>query len=262
MPTSAPALSLEAVSVSYGHVRAVTEVSFAVPAGQVVALLGPNGAGKSTLLRAVVNQVGKDGGRVRLHGEDVSSTATHRLARRGVVLVPEGRQVIGPLTVHENLLVAGGATRRRSRSTLAGDCARVYDLFPPLQRLRDRPSALLSGGEQQMLAIGRALVVQPRILLLDEPSMGLAPVMVEAIYGFLADHRGTLDNTAVLLAEQSRSALSVAGEVVVLSRGRTVHVGPVASLGEDVLTHAYLGAGTPRPIDPAAATADLGGAAR
>lgn len=245
MPTSVPALSLEEVSVSYGHVRAVTDVSLVARPGQVVALLGPNGAGKSTLLRAICNQATKVSGRVSLFGKDISTTRTHRITQRGVALVPEGRQVIAPLTVHENLQVAAGGAHRIAARDRAAAIERVYHLFPPLQRLRDRPSALLSGGEQQMVAIGRALVARPDVLLLDEPSMGLAPVMVETIYAFLQDHDETLGQTAVVLAEQNRSALAVADEVVVLSRGRVVHTGPAISLPEETLTDAYLGSATP-----------------
>lgn len=247
MPTSVPALSLEGVSVSYGHVRAVTEVSLTAHPGRVVALLGPNGAGKSTLLRAICNQATKVSGRVSLFDTDISHTRTHRITHRGVALVPEGRQVIAPLTVQENLQVAAGGARRIAARDRVAAIERVYALFPPLQRLRDRPSALLSGGEQQMVAIGRALVARPDVLLLDEPSMGLAPVMVEAIYGFLKEHEETLGQTAVVLAEQNRSALAVADEVVVLSRGRVVHTGPAASLPEEILTDAYLGSATPEP---------------
>lgn len=251
MPTSAPALSLEHVSVAYGHVRAVTDVTFSVAAGQTVALVGPNGAGKSTLLRAVCNQTTKVGGRVLVYGRDLSSLATHRITRLGVSLVPEGRQVIAPLTVHENLQLAAGAAHRLGSRERADAVSRVYELFPPLQRLRETPSALLSGGEQQMVAIGRALVSRPEVLLLDEPSMGLAPVMVQTIYGFLTDHRDVLGSAAVVLAEQNRSAVDVADEVVVLSRGAVVHAGPAASLPEATLTNAYLGSAAP---DPSSAT--------
>lgn len=241
MPTSDPALRLEGVSVSYGHVRAVHEVSFDAHAGRVVALLGPNGAGKSTLLRAICNQATKVGGSVRHYDTDISRTRTHRITQAGVVLVPEGRQVIAPLTVHENLQVAAGAARRFNSRARAQAIAHVYDLFPPLQRLRERPSALLSGGEQQMVAIGRALVARPDVLLLDEPSMGLAPVMVDAIYDFLRAPGEALAQTAVVLAEQNRSALEVADEVVVLSGGRTVHSGLADAMPDHVLADAYLG---------------------
>lgn len=241
MPTSAPALSLDGVSVSYGHVSAVEDVTFSIEPGETLALIGPNGAGKSTLLRAISNQASKVSGRVLLHGRDISTTSPNRITRAGVVHVPEGRQVVAPLTVEENLHLAARASRRCPRKEVRDSIDRVYDLFPPLQRLRDKPSGLLSGGEQQMVAIGRALVCRPDVLLLDEPSMGLAPVMVEMIYAFLSTHHDVLDGVAILLAEQSRIALDVSDRAAVLSRGRLVFAGPVAQLGEDLLTSAYLG---------------------
>jgi len=244
MPTSAPALSLERVCAAYGHVRAVTDVTLTAEAGRTLALVGPNGAGKSTLLRAICNQVAKVEGRVLLHGKDISRTPTHRITRRGVALVPEGRQVVAPLTVEGNLLLAAHASHRRRARDVSPALDQVYELFPPLTRLRGSASGLLSGGEQQMVAIGRALVSRPAVLLLDEPSMGLAPVMVETIYGFLARHRAVLPDTALVLAEQNRSALAVADDAVVLSRGQVVHCGPADALNPDVLAEAYLGAPT------------------
>ncbi len=247
MPTSVPALALEEVSVDYGHVRAVEAVSFAVAAGGRTALLGPNGAGKSTLLRAISNQAHKVGGRVLHEGTDISRTPAHRITRRGVIHVPEGRQVVAPLTVQENLAVAARAVHRLSAREIPAAITAVYEVFPALTRLRNRPAGLLSGGEQQMVALGRALVAKPRVLLLDEPSMGLAPVMVDVIYGFLADSGGLLDDTAVLLAEQNSIALDVANHVVVLARGAVRFDGPVSALGRDEIARSYLGIPEPRP---------------
>jgi branched-chain amino acid transport system ATP-binding protein len=254
MPTSAPALELDRVSVDYGHVRAVDGVSFRVAAGGTTALLGPNGAGKSTVLRAVGNQAHKVAGRVLVHGTDISRTPAYRIARRGVVHVPEGRQVVAPLTVHENLVVAARAVHRLPARQIPAAIAAVYDVFPALTRLRDRPAGLLSGGEQQMVALGRAIVARPRILLLDEPSMGLAPVMVDTIYAFLADSGGLLDETSVLLAEQNSIALEVADHVVVLARGTVRFDGPVSDLDRSEIARSYLGA--PAAVAPAAGPAD------
>ncbi|MFD4972450.1 ABC transporter ATP-binding protein [Streptomyces sp. NPDC058424] len=241
MPTSVPALSLDGVSVSYGHVESVVDVTLTVGRGETVALIGPNGAGKSTLLRAISNQVAKVSGRVRLYDRDITSAAPHRITRAGVVQVPEGRQVVAPLTVEENLHLAARASRRCPRREVRRAIDQVYELFPPLVRLRARPSGLLSGGEQQMVAIGRALVSRPQVLLLDEPSMGLAPVMVETIYTFLSRHRVVLDGAAILLAEQSRIALDVSDRAAVLSRGRLMFTGVASELADDLLTSAYLG---------------------
>lgn len=245
MHTSVPALSLENVSASYGHVQAVVEVSLTVNPGETLALIGPNGAGKSTLLRAISNQATKVGGTVRLHGRDISGTAAHLITRLGVVHVPEGRHVIIPLTAEENLQLAARSSGRCPRREVKGAVEQVYELFPALSRLRAKPAGLLSGGEQQMVAIGRALVARPDVLLLDEPSMGLAPVMVEAIYGFLSRHREVLDGAAILLAEQSRVALAVSDRAAVLSRGRLVFTGRPDELSEAVMSAAYLGAAAP-----------------
>jgi branched-chain amino acid transport system ATP-binding protein len=241
VPTSGPLLWLDRVSVAYGHVQAVRDVSLSVGAGETLALIGPNGAGKSTLLRAISNQATKAAGRVWLGDQEISSAAPSRIARAGVAHVPEGRQVVAPLTVEENLLLAARAAHRCPKREVRSEVSRVYDLFPPLVRLRHRPSGLLSGGEQQMVAIGRALVARPEVLLLDEPSMGLAPVMVEVIYAFLSEHRAELHGAAILLAEQSRIALGVADRAAVLSRGRLVWSGIAAELDDAVVTAAYLG---------------------
>ncbi|MCZ4590583.1 ABC transporter ATP-binding protein [Rhodococcus opacus] len=241
MLTSDPVLSLEDVSISYGHVSAVTGVTLTLYAGETLALIGPNGAGKSTLLRGITNQTRKSNGKIRFGGRDISSTPPHRLTRAGIIHVPEGRQVVAPLTVRENLQLAARASRRCPRREIEASIDRVYDLFAPLARLRDTPSGLLSGGEQQMVAIGRALMARPVVLLLDEPSMGLAPVMVEVIYEFLGVHRDALGGTAILLAEQSRIALDVADRAAVLSCGQLGFVGPSSDLNESLLTTAYLG---------------------
>ncbi|GCE41247.1 ABC transporter ATP-binding protein [Rhodococcus sp. ACS1] len=243
MPTSDPVLSLEDVSISYGHVSAVTDVTLTLYAGETLALIGPNGAGKSTLLRGITNQARKGNGKIRFGGRDISSTPTHRITRAGIVHVPEGRQVVAPLTVRENLQLAAHAAGRCPRREIEASIDRVHELFPPLARLRNTPSGLLSGGEQQMVAIGRALMARPAVLLLDEPSMGLAPVMVEVIYEFLGEHRDALGGAAVLLAEQSQIALRVADRAAVLSRGRLGFVGPSSQMDESLIAEAYLGTG-------------------
>lgn len=241
MHISDPALTLENTSISYGHVSAISNVSLTLAAGEILALIGPNGAGKSTLLRGIMNQTAKMNGHALAEALDITSMPPHRIVRAGILHVPEGRQVVAPLTVRENLQLAARASRRCPRREVQDEIDRVHELFPPLDRLRDTPAGLLSGGEQQMVAIGRALVARPKVLLLDEPSMGLAPVMVQVIYDFLGAHRDALGGAAVLLAEQNRIALSVADRVAVLSRGQLGFVGPCDSMSDSIMTEAYLG---------------------
>jgi len=242
-----PALVIEGLSVAYGHVRAVTGFSLSVNSGEVVALLGPNGAGKTTTLRAVSGLLAAQQGRVMLCGQSLSSRRPDQIARAGLLQVPEGRQVVAPLTVLENLQLAGLASRRCPPAELKEGIDRIFSLFPNIARRRDVASGLLSGGEQQMLAIGRALIARPVALLLDEPSMGLSPLLTEAIYLFLARRAEVFGSVAVILAEQSRIALTVADRVCVLSKGQVVFTGLASEVTQDLMIHAYLGAqATPR----------------
>lgn len=238
----APVLSIEELCVAYGHVKAVVDFSLSVAAGEVVALLGPNGAGKTTTLRAVSGLLAAQRGRVRLGGQDMSGRRPDQIVRAGLLHVPEGRQVVAPLTVQENLQLAALATRRCPRQELDSGIERVFSLFPSIAKRRNVASGLLSGGEQQMLAIGRALIARPIALLLDEPSMGLSPLLTEAIYQFLARRSEVFGNVAVMLAEQSRIALSVADRVCILSKGRIVFSGVASEASHDLTVRAYLGA--------------------
>jgi branched-chain amino acid transport system ATP-binding protein len=230
-------LAVEELTTDYGAVRAVDGISLAVPGGSVIAVLGANGAGKTSLLRTISGLVHPTTGRVLLEGVDITGLAVEQIVRRGLAHVPEGRGVIGELTVAENLRL-GGLWRR-------GDAApieEIYDLFPPLRERDNQPASRLSGGERQMLSIGRALMARPRVLLLDEPSLGLAPRLVAQIMALvrrLADGFGL----AVLLVEQNaRSALSVADRGVVLNLGHVVADQPADQLAADErLRHAYLG---------------------
>ena len=230
-------LAIEELTTDYGPVRAVNDISLAVPGGSVIAVLGANGAGKTSLLRTICGLVRPTAGRVLLDGEDITRLAVEQIVRRGVAHVPEGRGVIGELTVAENLRL-GGLWRR-------GDAApvdEIYELFPPLRDRDSQPASRLSGGERQMLSIGRALMARPRVLLLDEPSLGLAPRLVAQIMALvrrLADGSGL----GVLLVEQNaRSALSVADRGVVLNLGHVVADQPAGQLAADEqLRHAYLG---------------------
>lgn len=230
-------LALEGLTTDYGAVRAVNDVSLEVAAGSVTAVLGANGAGKTSLLRTITGLVRPQSGRVSLDGEEITRLAVEQIVRQGLSHVPEGRGVIGELTVVENLRL-GGLWRGRE----AAPTAEIYELFPRLREREHQPASRLSGGERQMLSIGRALMSRPRVLLLDEPSLGLAPVIVAQIMGLvrsLADRLGL----AVLLVEQNaRSALSIANRGVVLNLGRVVADQPASELAADErLRHAYLG---------------------
>ncbi|GAB3231300.1 ABC transporter ATP-binding protein [Glycomyces halotolerans] len=234
-------LTCQHLTVGYGDGAPVIEdLSLEVPDGAVVALLGANGAGKTTLLRTLTGQVTERGGRVLLDGADLTGTATEDRVRRGLALVPEGRSVVVELTVEENLRLGALWRHRGPARTRAVEA--MYDLFEPLARRRDAAGHTLSGGERQMLALARALVAQPRVLLLDEPSLGLAPLVVSQLLGVLRD---TAERTGltVLLAEQNvTGALSVADRGVVLALGEVVADRPASQIAADpALRHAYLG---------------------
>jgi branched-chain amino acid transport system ATP-binding protein len=230
-------LAVEALTTDYGAVRAVDGVSLRVSDGSVTAVLGANGAGKTTLLRTISGLVRPSAGAIELDGEDITALSVEDIVRRGLAHVPEGRGVIGELTVEENLRL-GALWRRRDAAPLS----EIYDLFPRLRERRQQSASSLSGGERQMLSIGRALVARPRVLLLDEPSLGLAPALVAQI---MTRIRGLADalGLAVLLVEQNaRSALSIANRGLVLNLGRVVaDQEPKALAADERVRHAYLG---------------------
>jgi len=232
-------LDLRELTTSYGPVRALEDVSLTAAAGQITAVLGANGAGKTTLLRTISGLLRADRGEVEFDGRRVDRLPAERMPAIGLSHVPEGRGVITELTVDENLRLGG--LGRGSRVS-ADDLERVYDLFPPLADRRNAAAHVLSGGERQMLVIGRALMAAPRMLLLDEPSLGLAPRVVTQIFDLLR----TLvvdEGLSVLLVEQNaRSALSIADHGVVLNLGRVVADDSAEVLAaDDQLRHAYLG---------------------
>lgn len=226
-------LRVEELDCRYGLLQAVREVSFEVAQGETIALIGANGAGKSTLLRAIAGAHKPHGGRVVFDDADVTSMPAHHRVSLGIALVPEGRRLFPSLTVEENLRVAAA---RHGRWNVQS----VLEVFPLLQPRRRLPAANLSGGEQQAVAIGRALMSNPRLLLLDEVSLGLAPIVVDAVYRSLAGIIG--EGTTVLLVEQDLTrALEVAARVMCVLEGRIVLEGEAASLDRDRVVSAYFG---------------------
>ncbi|GHF62388.1 ABC transporter ATP-binding protein [Seohaeicola zhoushanensis] len=232
-------LEVSGLSVSYSGIRALKDVSLTVGKGEIFALIGPNGAGKSTLLNTLSGMVQAQTGHARFDGVELIGRPAHRIARAGLIQVPEGRQVIAPLTVRENLELGRIAAGTRSGDRNALD--RVHDLFPVLAERRTQLAGSLSGGQQQMLAIGRALMGAPRILLLDEPSLGLAPVIVREVFDALL--RLNASGLTILLVEQNaKLALETAHHAAILEMGRVVMRGTAADLAHDplVVDH-YLG---------------------
>ena len=230
-------LVIEELTTDYGAVRALDNASFQVPEGTITAVLGANGAGKTTLLRTISGLVRPTSGKVHLDGEAITRMRVEDIVRRGLAHVPEGRGVIGELTVAENLRL-GGLFRHHE----AMPPEEIYELFPRLEERRAQPASRLSGGERQMLSIGRALAARPRALLLDEPSLGLAPLLVAQIMGLIRKLADTLGLAVVLVEQNARSALSIADRGVVLNLGQVVADQEPAELAADErLRHAYLG---------------------
>jgi len=229
-------LNVSGLCASYGAIRAVTDLTFEVGASSMVAILGANGAGKSTTLRSIAGLHRPVSGSIQLDAQEISSLPVHRVVRRGLALVPEGRMVVAPLTVEENLRLSAYAGRGAEQDLMA----RVYDLFPRLKERRGQVAGLMSGGEQQMLAIGRALMTEPRMLLLDEPSMGLAPAIVDLVFQAIVSlHR---QGQSILLVEQNAEiALTVCDYAYLMKRGSIAAQGTVADLRADAgVLEAYL----------------------
>jgi branched-chain amino acid transport system ATP-binding protein len=233
-------LEVRDLSVSYGAVQALRSVSFDAEPGAVTAVLGANGAGKTTLLRTISGLVKPKEGSVRFDGDPLLGHNVETIARMGVAHVPEGRGVIEELTVEENLRLATlWCLRRQDRQAAI---AETLDLFPRLQDFRKRPASTLSGGERQMLVLGRALISRPRLLLLDEPSLGLAPMVTAQLMALIREQTEAKDLTVVLVEQNARGALSVSHRAVILNLGQVVVSDDAATVAaDDALRHHYLG---------------------
>jgi branched-chain amino acid transport system ATP-binding protein len=237
---SDPILTVDDLRVGYGRVEAVRGVSFRVDRGSLVTLVGANGAGKSSIINAVSGMLRPSGGRITFDGHDVTRTPAHKLVRRGLVQVPEGRQILATLTIEENLRMGAWHTRGSAQRSIDA----MYDRFPVLAERRDLPAGALSGGEQQMLAIARALVAAPTVMLMDEPSMGLAPKIVDEVFRVIEEIRAS-GTTVVLVEQNARRALRAADHGYVLQSGEIVHSGPAAGLlADERIVQAYLGVET------------------
>ena len=232
-------LELTEVHAGYGAIKALHGVSVSVEPGSIVAILGANGAGKTTTLRSISGMV-KSAGRITFDGKEITNHKPEDIARRGIAHVPEGRGTLAQLTVWENLQM--GAYVRRDRRRVKQDYDRVMEYFPWMGRRRDQVAALLSGGEQQMLAIGRALMMAPRLLLLDEPSLGLAPIVIREIFEIVGTISKEQDLTVLIVEQNANLALRAARRAYVLEVGRVVLEGPAAELARhESVRKSYLG---------------------
>ena len=235
-------LSINNLSVHYGGIRALRGISLDVPAGKIVTLIGANGAGKSTTLNSIMGLVKVGGGTVSWNGKDITGEKTKDIVESGIVLVPEGRRVFPNLTVDENLTL--GAYARHNREEVEADRERIFKLFPILEARHKQKAGTFSGGEQQMLAVGRALMSKPKVLMMDEPSLGLAPMLVEEIFAIIARINAE-QQVSMLLVEQNASlALAVADRGYILESGRIVIDGSAERLAADPdVREFYLGMG-------------------
>ena len=232
-------LQVQDVVTAYGKIEALKGVSLEARSGQITCLLGPNGAGKTTLMLSIAGILQPRRGTIRLDGQDIAGRSPADIVARGVALVPENRLVFPQMSVRENL--AAGAYQRRDRDGVAADTERMYERFPRLRERREQAAGTLSGGEQQMLAVARALMSRPRLLLMDEPSLGLAPLVVEEIFRIVTELNA--DGVSIFLVEQNaHMALKVAHHFYLMEQGRVTFAGTPGQLAEDeVVQRAYLG---------------------
>jgi branched-chain amino acid transport system ATP-binding protein len=236
-----PLLELHNVTSSYGNVRALSGVSFHIEEGEVVTLLGANGAGKSTALRTISGLMNSAGGQILFQGQPIQRLKPEAIVRAGIVQVPEGRRIWPGLTVTDNIMLGGSNRARTSRAEIRSDVEEMFEIFPDLRRLAAALGWSLSGGQQQMLAVARGLMGRPKLLMLDEPSLGLAPIIVQQLFAVLRQIR--LRGTTILLVEQNaHMALSIADRGYVLETGRLIMEGSSAELlGNEEVRAAYLG---------------------
>jgi branched-chain amino acid transport system ATP-binding protein len=242
---TAPMLEVEGVAASYGGPNVISDINLTVNRGEVVALLGPNGAGKTTLLNAISGIATLTAGRIMLAGRPINGLAVHKVVQAGVAHVPQGRRLFAYATAYENLL-AGGYVRS-DREQLRRDADKFAHDWPLVERIRNRKGALLSGGEQQVIAFGRGVMSRPRLLLLDEPSLGLAPVLVDQLFDMIGTVVSDLEGSGmgVLLVEQNvRKALAIAQRAVVLVNGRILHTGATSDLTPERVVALYMGRAT------------------
>ncbi|MGN6713949.1 amino acid/amide ABC transporter ATP-binding protein 2, HAAT family (TC 3.A.1.4.-) [Anaerocolumna jejuensis DSM 15929] len=232
-------LKIEDLNVYYGVIQALKGVSFEVKEGEVIALIGANGAGKTTILHTITGLIGAKSGHILFEGKDLTKTPAHKIVTMGMAHVPEGRRIFAELTVYENLKM--GAYTRKDKGEIESTLNKVYNRFPRLKERKNQIAGTLSGGEQQMLAMGRALMSQPRIILMDEPSMGLSPLFVSEIFDIIREISES--GTTVLLVEQNaKKALSIATRAYVLETGKIVLEGKADELlNDDSVKKAYLG---------------------
>jgi branched-chain amino acid transport system ATP-binding protein len=234
-------LSVENLHVSYGAIKALHGVSLKVEKGSIVTLIGANGAGKSTTLRGLSGLVKSVSGSIKYEGEEISKLSAHKIVGRGLCHVPEGRMIFANLTVHENLLM--GAYLQRDRRWIAGQTEYVFSLFPRLKERESQSAGTLSGGEQQMLAIGRALLSKPKFLMLDEPSLGIAPLLVKTIFQRIVEINREQGLTILLVEQNANLALDISSYAYVLETGKVLLEGPSAELkANPEVQAAYLGA--------------------
>ena len=232
-------LEIKDLNVYYGVIQALKGISFEVNEGEVIALIGANGAGKTTTLHTLTGLISAKSGSIVLDGKDITKTPAHKIVKMGIAHVPEGRRIFQNLTVLDNIRL--GAFTRKDKDGIAADVEKVYKLFPRLEERKTQIAGTLSGGEQQMLAMGRALMSKPRIVVMDEPSMGLSPILVSEIFDIIENIRE--QGTTVLLVEQNaKKALSIADRAYVLETGRIVLSGKASDLiNDESVKKAYLG---------------------
>lgn len=245
-------LKLQSVMTYYGRILALRGISLHVDPGEIVAIVGPNGAGKTTALNTISGVLGSKSGKIIFDGKDITGKSSEKLVGMGLVQVPEGRQLFADMSVYENLML--GAYRRSradKRSRVLDDLERIYTTFPILKERGKQSAGTLSGGEQQMLAIGRALMSRPRMLLLDEPSMGLAPLVVKEIFKVIADLRKDGGTTVLVVEQNAKAALAISKRAYVLETGRVVMEGRSSELARNPeIQRAYLGKGYKQMTSP------------